>query len=359
MIDLLKEFCSIPTAPFAEQRVIEFVRDFVRRRPGLTLQTDAAGYVLVSLLGRRPRLPRWILAAHMDHPGALASRMLDDQTLLAEFHGGVRASFLADQRLRFFTPQGPVVGRVLEVDASRDGWPKRLRLRVRQRVAAGSLGMLDLGEGRVRGHQFICRACDDLAGGAAALAALDLLRQSRPLSTVAVLLTRAEEVGFVGAMAAVQRPKLLRKSDRIIAIECSAEQPVARQGDGPIIRVGDRTSIFNSALTWYMTEQAQSLAKRRPGFRFQRALMPGGTCEATVYDAWDHLAGSVCVALRNYHNMNQRSGRLAAENVDVRDWQNMVHLFVQLARHGHGFTGDLSALRRWLTSRYQRYQQRL
>src|SRR5439155_12123216 len=133
---------------------------------------------------------------------------------------------------------------------------------------------------------------------------LDVLHRSPTNTPVAVFLTRAEEEGFIGAVAAVLKPALLRKSDRIVAIECSAMQPYAPQGHGVIIRVGDKTSIFNSGLTYFLTQQAAALQKKSRSFKYQRALMPGGTCEATVYDAYGYTAAAVCVALGNYHNMD-------------------------------------------------------
>ena len=85
-----------------------------------------------------------------------------------------------------------------------------------------------------------------------------------------MLLTRAEEEGFIGAIAASLQPKLLRKTDRVIAIECSAMQPYAPQGKGAIIRIGDRTSVFNSDLSYFITRQAELLAKKDKSFQYQR-----------------------------------------------------------------------------------------
>jgi putative aminopeptidase FrvX len=44
-------------------------------------------------------------------------------------------------------------------------------------------------------------------------------------------------------------------------------------GQGVIVRVGDRTSIFDSKATRYLTEIAAGLQKR--GLKFQGALMSG------------------------------------------------------------------------------------
>ena len=73
--------------------------------------------------------------------------------------------------------------------------------------------MWDQGEGRFVGKRFLSRVCDDLAGAAAALAMLDHLAAKPPRAGIAVLLTRGEEEGFIGAIAASLHPRLLRKTD--------------------------------------------------------------------------------------------------------------------------------------------------
>jgi putative aminopeptidase FrvX len=214
-------------------------------------------------------------------------------------------------------------------------------------------GMFDQGTARVKNGKFYSRVCDDLAGAASALTMLDGLLKHRPKSTVAVLLTRAEEHGFIGSIASVLHPKLLRKSDRIISIECSAMQPYAQQGHGVILRVGDRTSIFNSALMYFMHQQAELLLKSDRKFKYQRALMPGGTCEATVFDAYGYTTGAACIPLGNYHNMDRERKKIGPEYVDLNDWKNMVKLFVRIALHAHEFDPGLGPLKKRMDKRFR------
>ncbi len=53
--------------------------------------------------------------------------------------------------------------------------------------------------------RFAAPACDDLAGVAAALAALDRARHDPALAHFGVMLTRAEEVGLIGAIHAAKQ----------------------------------------------------------------------------------------------------------------------------------------------------------
>jgi putative aminopeptidase FrvX len=352
-MNILHELCSIPTAPFLEDRVAAYVERFVAQRKRLRIARDGTGNLLVELPGRKRALARWVFTAHMDHPGMVAKRMVDARTVEAEFRGYVLAEFMKGTKVRFFDGDIEMPGKVIQVTPDKDT-PRAnsVRVRVGRAVPAGALGMFDLGEGRIKGGRFYCRVCDDLAGAAGALAMIDQLHRNPPAAPVAVLLTRAEESGFVGAIAACLQPRLLKKSDRVIAIETSSAQPYAPLGQGPIIRVGDKTSTFNSSLTYFLTQQAEAMKKREGKFRFQRALMPGGTCEATVYDVYGYHASSICVALGNYHNMNGAAKKIAPEYIDLGDWRNMVKLFVSIARHGHEYEPGHKALRQRLERRF-------
>ena len=353
-MDILKELCSIPTAPFLEHRVVEYVERFVKARRRLKLSRDAHGNLLIELAGRKKGQPRWVFGAHMDHPGFITRGMVDRRTVECDFRGFVVAELMQGTKVRFFDGDEEIAGTVIEAIPEENGPRTRLaRVRVPRPVASHIIGMFDQGEGRTKGKLFHSRVIDDLGGAAAALAMLDELHRKPPAAPVAVLLTRAEEEGFIGAIAAVLKPKLLRKTDRIIAIECSAMQPCAPQGAGPIIRVGDRTSVFNSSLTYFLTQQAEALAKADKGFKYQRALMPGGTCEATVYDAYGYHTASICVALGNYHNMNREKMAIGPEYIDVNDWKQMVRLFVRIARHGHEYEPGLKALRERIEKRFE------
>jgi len=354
-VDILCKLCSVPTAPFAERDVIEYATGFAEQHPRLKLSRDGFGNLLLELPGRKRTIPRWVFTAHMDHPGFVAEKMLDRRKVRAAFRGGVRAEYFRGSRVRFFDDGREVAATVQKVTIGKDrGYPERAILRVSGPVSPGSPGMWDQGEGRIKGGKFYCRVCDDLAGAGAALAMLDELCRRPPTATVALLLTRAEEEGFIGAIAASRRPKLLRKSDRIIAIECSAMQPYAPQGKGAIIRVGDKTSVFNSDLTYFITQQAAELATKDKSFRYQRALMPGGTCEATVYDIYGFLAASICVPLGNYHNMEVAKKKIGPEYIDLNDWHKMVKLFLHLARTAHTYEPGHKRLRERIEKRFEK-----
>jgi endoglucanase len=207
----------------------------------------------------------------------------------------------------------------------------RVRLDARGTVPAGAWGVWELPDFRRSRRDpdlLETRAADDLAGVAGILAVLEVVDRIDPARRVDVrgLLTRAEEVGFVGAIAAARSGRL-PKGARIVAIEASKALPHAPQGAGPILRVGDRTSIFDDGLTRWLGRVATDLAGPKGNrFAFQRRLMDGGTCESTAYQLYGYRCAALCVPLGNYHNMSER-GRIEVESVRLSDLVGLVRFF--------------------------------
>src|SRR3954470_9134095 len=112
MTTILQELCSTPTAPFAEQRVVQYVERFVRARRNLKLSRDEHGNLLIELRGAKRIAPRWGFGAHMDHPGFVAAKMLDAKTLQARFHGWVKSEFFKGERVRFFLSGDEIRGTI-------------------------------------------------------------------------------------------------------------------------------------------------------------------------------------------------------------------------------------------------------
>ena len=90
---------------------------------------------------------------------------------------------------------------------------------------------------------------------------------------------------------------------------------------------------------------AEELTKAAAGadrpFRYQRKLMDGGTCEATVLTRAGYGVGAVALPLKNYHNAG-RNG-LRPEIIDLDDAVWLVELLVGVALHPAGVTGASKA----------------
>jgi endoglucanase len=334
---LLERTLRCPTAPYREGEVIAWVREFAEARPHLVLRGDPDGNLLLSRRGVRRSARPLVLGAHMDHPGfrALRSRKLrDGHRVEALFLGGVRPEFFPGARARFYDGDGEVVARVERTVRDRRSGEQRVSLSARKPVRRGAFGTWDLPGFRIsrRNPDLVeTRAADDLAGLAGVLALMDVIDRVDPARRVDVrgLFTRAEEVGFVGALAVASGRRLPRGA-RIVAIEASKALPDAPQGEGPILRVGDRTSVFDDGLSRWLGRVAAGLARSRR-FRYQRKLMDGGTCESTAYQLFGYRCAGLCLPLGNYHNMSER-GRIAAETIRLSDLVGLVRFFEGLVR---------------------------
>src|SRR5258708_2985228 len=112
-MDLLKSLCSIPTAPFVEHRVVEFVRDFVKQRKNLSIRKDRFGNLLIELKSRS-KLPRWVFTGHKEQRGLIGKKVIDKDHLKATFQGWVKVEFIQNTRVRFFDEKGEATGIVTD-----------------------------------------------------------------------------------------------------------------------------------------------------------------------------------------------------------------------------------------------------
>jgi endoglucanase len=144
----------------------------------------------------------------------------------------------------------------------------------------------------------------------------------------------------------------------VISLETSRELPGVKMGNGVILRVGDRSSTFDSDAGVFLADVAGELAGTGGRFRFQRALMSGGTCEGTAYQACGFQTGAVCVALGNYHNCSARNV-IKAEYVSVADACGMVDLLVAAARRMPEFAKRAGKLPKRLEQMRRESQDRL
>lgn len=323
-----------PTVPLVEDLPATHVIAAARAL-GLAVDRDAAGNVVVRYEGEGAAADRpLVLVAHLDHPG-FAVTGVEGDALTLEFRGGLLAEHaVAGSPLHLFRP-GSVerVGEAVLVAAQEEGG--RLVGATARRTsgeapedgfAMWGFPGFEVVDGRITG-----RVCDDLLGAAAVLATLAEVARRGPAG-VAVwgLLTRAEEVGFLGALEAIRLGTVPPASD-VLSLECSKALPDAPQGGGVIVRVGDRMSIFDPGLTAALTTAATELAAAGDGFRFQRKLMDGGSCEATAFCAAGFRASGLALPLGGYHNASDGEPGIVPETVQVDDYLAEVRLLVALA----------------------------
>ena len=283
LVSLLRAVLSTPTAPYHEYHVARLIRERLAGLPHVSVEADAFGN-LIACYRRGRKKPQLAYAAHMDHPGWVRDA---GQPV---FLGGVPEERLATHPVEWF----------------------------------GDFGMWQLRPFEIREGLVHARVCDDLVGCAVILAMFADLEEQQAEATVYGLFTRAEEVGFVGSIELAKRWPL-PAGVRFVSLETSAPRGGAEQGKGPVIRVGDRSSVFDDAVTAELLDAA--VAAKIP---HQRALLDGGSCEATAMNLYGIPAAGISVLLGNYHNCPPERG-IAEEYVSLEDVKGLVKLITTTA----------------------------
>jgi len=367
---------QIPTAAGREFRVIDWIKNWAAERPMVELRADAAGNLDLRLGGRAMSEQRPVyFTAHLDHPAFVVERIVAPSVLDLTFRGGVMDEYFKNAAITVYdhhdqphaarltgkanpadegstAPKQPLQHYLAELDEPENS----VDVSIGDSIRPGDVAVWALPPAEILDGLIHTQACDDLAAVAAALAALDVLMHLPEAASrdVRLLFTRAEEVGFIGAIAACRpasHERTMPMNARVIALENSrsfpADSPI---GGGPIVRVGDRLTVFTPSLTEAVARRAEQVAggpasvtasqkaSEAPAWKWQRKLMTGGACEASVYCAAGYEATCVCLALGNYHNMadltavqagtNTSRAKIGREFVSIADFHGMVDLLV-------------------------------
>ncbi len=313
VVRILERLATQPTTSFHEDRVATEAKR-IAKGFGAGVRQDRWGNLRISPPEPRKGLAVW-LVAHMDHPGVeVIGRR--EAVLLGSL---APAYFRKGTRLRFYHDGVPVAARVQRY------YPKTYRFRLApspevDRLRRRDMGTFELEDFSVRNSLVHARQLDDLAGSSVSLAAMERTRTNRRMN-LHVLLTRAEEEGFVGTLGAIEDEAIPRNAI-VINVEASKAIPGVEIGGGPVIRVGDRRKTFDPQAESLLLAARATLPKSKP---VQRWLMSGGTCEATPWGLYGWRATGVAIPLGNYHNQGPRN-RLAPEAVSVKDLVTAVDL---------------------------------
>ncbi len=301
LLSILQSVFNCPTAPFHEYHVRDHLLSLLEKFSHVSVEEDDFGN-LIARYQRGSGKARWAFGAHMDHPGwvrdpkgkKLPEGGLDPRFPDMRFLGGVPKSYLPTGEVAHF----------------------------------GEFAMWDLPAFEYdRENDLIYgRVCDDLVGCVAIVALFSELERLEVPGACYGIFTRAEEVGFVGAVHLATKRRL---PDDLcfVSLETSSPRGAVEMGKGPVVRVGDRLSVFDDEATAQLLAAAET-----GGVEVQRALLDGGACEATAMNLFGVCATGISVLLGNYHNCAP-SGRIDSEYVSLKDVKSMIALIVSLIVH--------------------------
>jgi endoglucanase len=323
ILSIAQDFLQQPTAPFREHFIIDYIEKFCLERK-ISLKKDSFGN-LIATSGRPAKKASQIklaFVAHMDHPGFIAEKNSRADKCTALFYGGWDPTEFKAAPIRFYSDKNKSVSAIAqrwEKSAKDMAW--RAYLSVDGNVRKGDIGMWDFNPCRIKKDLLYSRCCDDSIGCILLLSLLDHFKSEKVTIPFNAIFTRAEEPGLHGAKYICTK-NLLQKNTVPISVETSRELPVAKIGDGVIIRVGDARTIFTPEITEKIVFIAKVLKTSSSSFAFQRKLMDGGQCEGSVFSSFGYKTGALSIPLGNYHNRNFSKKTTETEYVSIKDITN-------------------------------------
>lgn len=348
-VALFRELTSVPTAPFFEQAVTSVALSWIKKTLGACVKIQKCrGGVIVRYRGAGAG-PALALAAHLDHPAFHLSKTTGTGATAA-LQGGLLKELLPGAVVEAFSARPsdnrPLARGVLGSPAESNypvAWTQAPRPGVK--LAFATLALTPF---KIEGKWLLSRSIDDLLGCAVSLEALRQAARAKLKTNLTVLLHRAEEVGFIGALDLI-KTGAVKQIDSILSIETSKHLQDAMPGRGPVIRTGDKSTLFDPNLVALLDEAGAALKAR--GLKIQRARLTGGSCEATAYLSYGYETAGVAIPLVNYHNGG--NGKVEPEKVRLEDVDAAVGLLVETARR---FPGAVlrGALQSRLSARHQK-----
>ncbi len=380
----LFDLLAIPTAPFREQQVRAFAEAALdawqvphcRDPHGNLLVGVASPADYRRLLAQRSDEPVRMFIAHMDHPGFHATRWLDKRRLAITWHGGSPVKHIAGARVWLSAGTGYVAqGLLRKVEIHPKGYAiqtAEVRLADAKLHAAVPRARQLYGGFAFRapvwrsGQRIYTKAADDLVGVFAILqTARALYRRSRAGRAPFIgLLSRAEEVGFVGAIAHLELDWFAQRRRPLIAVslEASRTLPGALVGKGPVVRLGDRRTVFDADGMHLLSALAEKVLPKA----HQRRIMDGGSCEATAATAFGIPTIGLTVPLGNYHNQGLEGGSDCAhpqgpapEFVHLNDVQGLLGLCQALMKKSLAWDDPWAVTRTRLRKNRRHYERLL
>lgn len=323
-LEILTTLLTQPTAPFREEHVsatvmrilVDYDVPFCDDPHGNLIVGAASHDHYQKMLRARSTEPLRVFIAHMDHPGFHGVSWSGPRTLKIKWHGGSPVKHLNGARVWLANERGVISSGVLrKVKLHPQGYAidsAEVQIAAADlpapRPAAASLygGFQFRAPVWQRGKMIYTKAADDLVGVFCIVATAISLTKRKTTAPFIGLLTRAEEVGFIGALAHFELGWLqqARRPIVCVSLEASRTLPGAVVGKGPVVRLGDRRTLFNSGGMHLLTELAEKTLPKK----YQRRVMDGGTCEGTAASAYGFPTIALTVPLGNYHNQGFEGG---------------------------------------------------
>jgi endoglucanase len=375
--DLLLKILEQPSAPFRETHVIRVTTQTLKENR-IPHFVDPVGNIVVGaknkkdyikLIQQKTKEPVRVFIAHTDHPGFHGDKWISNNKLKIKWHGGSPTQHLKNSKVWLADQKGYLDGaKILQAKLIPSGKGidsgvlliRNKFLRNKHSNPKDIFGGFGFRKPCWISKQLIyTKAADDLVGVFAIVSlAIDFKNKKAPFLG---LLTRAEEVGFIGAIGHFNLGWLGRARRKVICVSLETSRTLAGAyiGKGPVVRLGDRATVFDPSPLRVFIDVAQKVL---PG-KHQKRIMDGGTCEATAATAFGFSSIGISIPLGNYHNQSfeggpDSRGKLgpAPEFVHLSDVKGLLILCHALLKKNLPWNKPWDLKKKELARLYQKYR---
>lgn len=279
LISLASSALAIAAAPGREHPAVDFINSWTASRPWCETRRDHSGNLILRA-AREPKGTPLYLAAHLDHPNFIVEPLPHSprEALLLR-RGGHPSDLSTKSPVIIRSNSRTIRGTLHEITDPTPG-SVRARASFDAAPAPGDVASWDVGEPGRTDTDLFGLACDNMIGVAALLAAFESTRDHRPQGPVRLLLTRAEELGMLGAIA-ICRAGILGPCARVICVDAREAAP----GSGLLAAAHPALARDLAALGLTPTDSAAA-----------------DRTEAAAFSAFGHDSGAILYPIRNMHN---------------------------------------------------------
>lgn len=297
----LRRAVSVIAPSGRESEALAVIGDMIESRPGLIMSRDSFGNIIVRHKKEVSGSPLFF-SAHIDHPALVVTAIRDDD-VCAEYRGGSETNFHVGASVLIATQTGDLTLTILGIEKSEATSPL-LRLTKQSQVRIGDVGTITSARD--------CFACDDMVGVCALIHAIDRTDDRHLSSPIRLVLTRAEEIGMIGAIGAC-RAGVIPPGSRIIVVDARNE----KDSHKILVSIRDRSGPVSPRLAMECVGHGCEVDER-----FVSAT------EAGVYGTFGFESVAVTYPIGHMHNTDGQT--TSCEKIDKAVYIRLVEVITRM-----------------------------
>ena len=326
MIDyeLLKRLCSANGISGDEDRVRELIKGEIEEYAD-SIKTDALGNLLVHKKGRQTPKSRLMLSAHMDEVGLIVTDVTSDGYLKFDEVGGLDRRVILSEQVLIDNKINGVVGiKPVHLTKGEEGTSipeySEMYIDIGASSQSEALEYVNYGSSvsflsnfTETDTEIISKAIDDRFG---CLVLIELIKSDLEYDMDFVFAVQ-EEVGLRGAAVAAyalapEYALVIETTTAADIPEIESSKQVCALGEGAVISIMDRRTIYNKQMVRLAMETASNL---KVSAQYKRAVAGGNDSGAIHQSRGGVVTLAISLACRYLHSPNSVANKNDCESI--------------------------------------------